>query len=330
MLHCRLFLRHRVPKAALNLPLRFSVLGQPHHRDRKHPHPARDINHSQPHLPPQQNPYLNPAANPAYNSSYNRPTSTPPNPNAQPNPYFISTTPAPSANAYASPVNQYQPPAVPVSYTPVPHHTPAPPPSTTPVPVSYTPVPHHTPAPPPSTTPLPVTSPTGPPPLWAGPPVDPSPGGFSFPVPTVLSGAPETEPYQPPWAQGPPPNRVESPYDHQPYGHHRRVSDPRADPNLHARYQTPLPLPPGERNQRPAESSPPPPRRDASPASYSPPSHSPRPAPTSPPKPSRQHSGPDYKRLQELVGAEDNAKRRWEQEQKDLELAMQLDRELNL
>ncbi|KAK0204712.1 hypothetical protein DFS33DRAFT_684255 [Desarmillaria ectypa] len=82
------------------------------------------------------------------------------------------------------------------------------------------------------------------------------------------------------------------------------------DPYLIARYQSPLPLPPDAQNSKPMPLPPSP-----APARSSPPSSTP---------------GPDSSRLEALRAAEAEAARRKEQEEKDLELARQLDLELNL
>ncbi|KAF5342632.1 hypothetical protein D9611_001916 [Ephemerocybe angulata] len=315
--------------------------------------PNRPYSHSDPSVPTspqhqgfhqaqaqaQHNPYLSPTA-------YSRPGSIPPP--VQSNPYLASSTPAPAQNPYGQPQGQapfYQPPntGAPASYTPAPQQQQQqqqqqyPPPQSytpqpqqqQPPPLSYTPAPHHyATAPPPSNTPIP----TGPPPLWSGPPADNGAGGaggFSFPQPNVMDSGP-ADPYNNmpgSWTHSPP--RVTSPYEYG-GGHRRRESDPRADPALMSRYQTPLPLPPGATRpssslpQTPAKApSPPPPARPA-----------PAPAPAPAPQPARKahkaSPGPDTARLTLLMRAEEEATRRREQEKKDLELAMQLDRELNL
>jgi len=79
------------------------------------------------------------------------------------------------------------------------------------------------------------------------------------------------------------------------------------------RYHTPLPLPPGS-----VKESPPPPAAALAPAQvFSP-----------PPAVTPMHA-PDTTRVEALRRVEEDAARRKEQELKDLELAMELDRELN-
>jgi hypothetical protein len=129
------------------------------------------------------------------------------------------------------------------------------------------------------------------PPLWdqAGPPTS----NFSFPTP-MLPTIPQ------------PDLRQAEPYQY--YGHNRNQpiisgipSSPPPDPYLAARYQAPLPLPPGF---------------VANPAS-------------SPPRVRQPELKPDNDRLHALKKAEEDTIRRREQEQRDLELAFRLDQELN-
>ncbi|KAF5327371.1 hypothetical protein D9619_004463 [Psilocybe cf. subviscida] len=91
----------------------------------------------------------------------------------------------------------------------------------------------------------------------------------------------------------------------------------RADPYLQTRYQTPLPLPPGA--ERPAPAAPTP-------------SSEQRPSYTRVPTPPQKVNTPlpDSGHLERLRRAEEVAAQRRAQELRDLELAMQLDRELNL
>ena len=87
-----------------------------------------------------------------------------------------------------------------------------------------------------------------------------------------------------------------------------------SDPSLIARYSSPLPLPPGAhpRTAKPAAPVPPAP-------SY---------VPVLPPK--DKTPSPGGARVEALSRAEADAKRRHEQELRDLEVAMKLDRELNM
>ena len=87
-----------------------------------------------------------------------------------------------------------------------------------------------------------------------------------------------------------------------------------------ARYQTPLPLPPGSIKETPLPPLPPPPPTIATPSQVSP----------SPPVVVAPAPVPDTTRVEALRKIEQVVAWRREQELKDLELAMQLDRELNL
>ena len=89
-----------------------------------------------------------------------------------------------------------------------------------------------------------------------------------------------------------------------------------SDPSLIARYSSPLPLPPGA---HPRIAKPAAPVPEAPAFSY---------APMLPPKDNTP--SPDRTRVEALSRAEAEAKRRHDQELRDLEVAMKLDRELNM
>lgn len=110
-----------------------------------------------------------------------------------------------------------------------------------------------------------------------------------FPVPTVVQ-VQESDNYQ---------SSARTPEQRTP-SFHQPTNIGLPDPYLQARYQTPLPLPPG--------SGSPPRSRHSLP----------------------RESTPDPSRLEALRRAEEEVARRKQQEDKDLELALQLDRELNL
>jgi hypothetical protein len=115
-------------------------------------------------------------------------------------------------------------------------------------------------------------------------------GSISFPVPD-LAPAPAAATYTSSNFYGP-----DHPSNRSQYG----ASSDLPDPYLQARYQTPLPLPPGAGRSPPRERLPLP----GSTAQVDP-------------------------RVQAQRAAEDDARRRKEQEERDLELARQLDQELN-
>ena len=92
------------------------------------------------------------------------------------------------------------------------------------------------------------------------------------------------------------------------------------DPYQLARYQTPLPLPPGSIKESPLPPLPPPSPTITSPSQVS----------SSTPEVVAPAPVPDTARVEVLRKVEEAAAWRKEQELKDLELAMQLDRELNL
>lgn len=116
------------------------------------------------------------------------------------------------------------------------------------------------------------------------------------------------------------------------YGRNSRPTHLRAgsDPLLIARYSTPLPLPPGVTPRtHPVAPAP-------IPAPVSVPIPAPIPAPEIPPvivppvlPPRENKASPDSTRYEVLKRAEEEAKKKHDQELRDLELAMQLDRELN-
>lgn len=130
------------------------------------------------------------------------------------------------------------------------------------------------------------------PPSWH--PTVTSSSNFSFPIPMLSAvpqpDLPQTEPYRS-------------------YGHNEQVvseipSSPPLDPYLAVRYQAPLPLP------------------------RSPIANHPNSAP-SPPRNRQPELKPDPDRLEALKKAEGDSIQRREQEKRDLELALQLDQELN-
>jgi len=128
-------------------------------------------------------------------------------------------------------------------------------------------------------------------------------GGFAIPI-SVGSGSYSQDPVGGMYPSSP---QIE-------YGGSSRPRHVRAgsDPILLARYSTPLPLPRGA-TIRSQHVSPPP-----------------APEPTYPPLlPAKETPTADPTRSEALRRAEEEAKRKHEQELKDLELAMQLDRELN-
>lgn len=127
-------------------------------------------------------------------------------------------------------------------------------------------------------------------------------GGFVFPIPVDDSQDPLGGFHPPPQPQ----IRYARPT------HIRAGSDP-----LLLRYSTPLPLPPGAiHGTQPVAPTPTP---EISPPTYP------------PILPSKENQfSPDPSRFEALRRAEEDAKRKHEQEIRDLELAMQLDRELNL
>ncbi|KAF8972126.1 hypothetical protein BDZ97DRAFT_1783276 [Flammula alnicola] len=277
--------------------------------------------------PPNHNPYIGGSGNSSNSAS--QPSSPPLNPYiggsaSPPNPYIGGSASPP--NPYIAGGGTLSPGQVPArAYSPAPMslNNGAPPPNAAPItsPVqgqgqnSYT---GYHPA---------AQQPSGPPLIWrqdtiaTGPPPS-SNGSFSFPMPAMapvrdapsfayVEGGHNAYNSRPSAASGPQSMNV---------GYHQRPSrDERDfDPYLQARYQTPLPLPPG--TERPASAPAP-----AS-ASALAPAHWHASAPSK--KPSTP--APDRDRLEALRRAEENAARRREQELKDLELAMQLDRELNL
>ena len=161
-------------------------------------------------------------------------------------------------------------------------------------------------------------------------PTESGPGslGLSYPRPpgqftsTNAIAVPLTVPYPPPsslppiWAGGeparpvtfpiamtPPPLEINSSYSILERPVARRPIDGLPDPYLQARYQTPLPLPPGHSDNQ---------------------SHT-RQSPSQPVRASA-----DRDRIEAIRLAEGEAARRKEQANKDLELALQLDRELNV
>lgn len=145
-----------------------------------------------------------------------------------------------------------------------------------------------------------------------GPSGNVSSGPLTFPMPMI----PVMEPYEPSSShyQPPlPPHRTSSLRNNRSTGE--------IDPYHLTRYQTPLPLPPGSVKEGPLPPLPlPPPPPPVTPAQVS----------SSPPVAVTRSPVPDTARVEALRKVEQDATRRKEQELKDLELAMQLDRELNL
>ncbi|EAU85375.2 hypothetical protein CC1G_07069 [Coprinopsis cinerea okayama7 len=301
-------------------------------RDPSPVRPGQEFSNASPGTSPGRtsNPYLTGAAGSNRPGGVGQHHRTPSNPAAS-NPYLTGGTNTPPVTypldgspAPASIQNNNQPYAT--NYPP-PSHTPGtqyPPPSHTPLP-QYPPQ-THTPAPPPGAVPL----------LWSSsdsgshPVVPPPAGGFAFPTPGIPGAYPATPTPHPPYHS--------NSYDHsapRPYGHNRQSSDPRDDPSLRNRYQTPLPLPPGVRHQSPDPQSPHQRPHSQSPRRGRDDPLPPLPAPPRAPSPPRQESpssltAADRQRLEELKWLEAEAKRRKEQEERDLALALQLDKELNL
>ncbi|KDR79023.1 hypothetical protein GALMADRAFT_244752 [Galerina marginata CBS 339.88] len=162
--------------------------------------------------------------------------------------------------------------------------------------------------------------PNGPPIIWRQDAVGEAPlpnnGSFSFPMPAVSPTHQRQSSY--PYndfsavynsrGSSPAPSNTSHMQNRPPMA----AAPSSDDPYLHARYQTPLPLPPGASSPLKALAS--------------------APVPTGIPTPPQKMStpGPDLARFEALKRAEDDARRRREQELRDLELAMALDRELNL
>ncbi|KAF4613987.1 hypothetical protein D9613_007631 [Agrocybe pediades] len=172
--------------------------------------------------------------------------------------------------------------------------------------------------------------PDGPPLIWQQDNSVGSNTSFSFPVPMVSPGQNRPQPSFASYAtshQPTPPMASNAGYVHQhqqpPSYQYRPASsslsgrDWEPDPSKIARYQSPLPLPPGAQ---------------AKPASTAPAKTSPAVPPKAPTPPQEEVviPGVDRAHITELRRAEEEAARRREQEQKDLELAMALDRELNI
>lgn len=154
-----------------------------------------------------------------------------------------------------------------------------------------------------------------------GPSTRVSSGPLAFPVPTIPivmepygHHEPSSSHYQPP---SPPPTGSVS--------NNRSSEQEQLDPYHLARYRTPLPLPPGSAKESPLPPLPPPPPPPPPPLIAIPAQVS-----SSPPVAVARTPVPDKVRVEALRKAEQDAAWRKEQELKDLELAMQLDRELNL
>ena len=147
--------------------------------------------------------------------------------------------------------------------------------------------------------------------------VSSGPFAFSMPIPTVMESYGHSEPssYMSSHYQPPLPPRTSS-------VDNNRRSEQDLDPYHLARYRTPLPLPPGSTSIKeiPLPPLPPLPPTIASLSQVSP----------SPPEVVALAPVPDATRVEALRKVEQDAAWRKEQELKDLELAMQLDRELNL
>lgn len=230
-----------------------------------------------------------------------RPGNAKPPPTSGPQPQFDhgrypSTSPPPQSVRYppvsASPPRSYNPlpPRSPIamSYTQSPSnlnyastHTPpiAMPPPQTPTNTSY--IPHGTAHAPP------FPSMPG---LWVD---NPAPI-MSFPIPSITPAPPEISKYKTGY-------HVQSDPRRSPYQQSNEPNLP--DPYLQARYQTPLPLPPGSSSPSPG---------------------------VKPPSLPVSVSSADADRIRALQLADNEAAERKAQEDRDLELARQLDRELNI
>ena len=248
--------------------------------------------------PPSHNPYLGGSGSSSANSS--QPSSPPRNPytsnyTAPSNPYIGTGTPSP---------NQRQ------NFT-------VPPNSATP---AVTPANGSSPY---SAYRLGAHSRTDAPPLWqqtnSSQPL--SSNSFAFPTPSITPVyVDNTRPAYDRRSSGPSVSHsMHNGYEPR----HAPVRDDRDfEPHLQARYQSPLPLPPrSEQSPAPVAYA----HHPATPAQASP-IHTK--IPTPPPK--TPTPALDQSRMQALRLAEEDAARRREQELRDLELAMQLDRELNL
>jgi hypothetical protein len=138
------------------------------------------------------------------------------------------------------------------------------------------------------------------------------PSRLSFPVPTIAPlQASATAPY-PMVDPRPFPNRPSEQNDFP-------------DPYLRARYQTPLPLPPGSTNLKPHSNQ----TAPQTPLPLPPGSTNLKPH-SNQTAPQQTHSDSGSSIIDALRREEEEAWRQKEQEKKDLELALQLDRELNL
>ncbi|KAF8640239.1 hypothetical protein AX16_010135 [Volvariella volvacea WC 439] len=245
------------------------------------------------------------ASPPPINNTHNT------SPHASPNPYISHPTSAPRL------------PTIPGAEPPPTSFTPLPPPVH-----SYT-------------APIPATSPFswGPSPTPA--PSEPPSVSFSFPVPlpsvdippiqspaqTPYSQAPFIQPQNDPYRGNPTPAipdyraPYQGPFSPPPAPPPPQQRENLPDPYLFARYQTPLPLPPGATSTSPPRTEQravtPPKPWDSAPPNY-------------PPRQPEHKPTIDENRLLAHRYAEEEAARRKAQEDKDLELALQLDRELNL
>ena len=145
--------------------------------------------------------------------------------------------------------------------------------------------------------------------------VSSGPLSFTMPIPTVMEpyGYSEPSTYNPSRYQPPLPPQMSS-------VENTRRSEQELDHYHLARYQSPLPLPPGSIKESPLPPFPPLPPMIATLSQVS----------SSPPEVVALPPVPDATRVEALRKVEQAASWRKEQELKDLELAMQLDRELNL
>ena len=254
---------------------------------------------------PPSNPYLetNGSSPNPYVSGSSALAPTPPS-----NPYLGTngSSPNPYVSGSSNVLAPTPTPGPPRSYSPAPQSS-----NTTTVPLAQGPYTAYT---------HPQQAPTGGTPLWRSdnmtPPLEaPSNGSFYFPIPAVPPVGESFNYYNTRPSSSPAPPSMDMAY-------HQRSSPPRDERNLQARYQTPLPLPPGADRERPL------PKLAPAPAP------APRPVYTRTPTPPQKNGTPvpvpDRTRVEAQRRAEEEAARRREQELKDLELAMQLDRELNL
>jgi hypothetical protein len=216
------------------------------------------------------------------------------------NPYFGGGSNTLAATPTPGPPRAYSPAPQPINTTAVP-----------PAPNPYIAYGH--PQQPPARGPLLWRSDNMSPPLEA-----PSNGSFYFPISAVSPARESFNHYNSRPGPSPAPPSMDMAYQQRPWD----------ERDMQARYQTPLPLPPGADRERPLPKLAPAPAPDPVPAPTPTPVYTRTPTP--PPKNRTAVPVPDRTRVEAQKRAEEEAARRREQELKDLELAMQLDRELNL